>query len=257
MESTAPIGTDHPKPIDILLGDDAPPGLVDTIWGTLVNLTDYIIWSEYQAQNNGPHHEKFTVVPFSSSLLTLFSQNPLMHEIDIDGDDDPNTAIVENPDIRVGLTIGFDASPGVGWGVMGSPVPTQLWLEPTIEYRVEVINPSAQIWSVMETLEVSLMKPFAYGINPTSSGESYVWLIDSHFTIPPTDWALQLGFERFWFDVSGAGAEFLAAIATLLLSGGTGNIDDTANESGVTIAALSAPISIQICLLYTSDAADE
>ena len=98
----------------------------------------------------------------------------------------------------------------------------------------------------METLEVSLMKPFAYGINPTVSGESYVWLIDSHFPIPPTDWALQLGFERFWFDVSGAGAEFLAAIATLLLSGGTGNIDDTANESGVTIAALSAPISIQI-----------
>ena len=246
VEPSHPIGAEHPKPIDILLGDDAPPGLVDTIWGTLVNLTDYIIWSEYQAQNDGPNHEKFTVVPFSSSLLSLFSQDPLMHEIDIDGDDDPNTLTVENPDIRVGLTIGFDIAPGVGWGVIGSPIPTQLWLDPTIEYRVEVINPSAQIWSEMETLEVSLMKPFAYGINPTQSGESYVWLIDSHFTIPPTDWALQVGFERFWFDVSGAGAEFLAAIATLLLTNGLGNVDNTTSETGVTIAALSAPISIQI-----------
>ena len=244
VQPSAPTGVDHPKPIDILLGDDAPPGLVDTIWGTLVNLTDYIIWSEYQAQNNGPNHEKFTVVPFSSSLLSLFSQDPLMHEIDIDGDDDPNTLTVENPDIRVGLTIGFDASPGVGWGVMGSPLPTQLWLEPTIEYRVEVINPSAQIWSVMETLEVALMKPFAYGINPTASGESYVWLIDSHFTIPPTDWALQVGFERFWFDLSSAGTEVLSALALLAsgFSGAPGNSTDT----GITIAALSAPISIQI-----------
>ena len=56
VQPSAPMGVDHPKPIDILLGDDAPPGLVDTIWGTLVNLTDYIIWSEYQAQNNGPNH---------------------------------------------------------------------------------------------------------------------------------------------------------------------------------------------------------
>ncbi len=243
VESSNPEGVEHPAPIDILLGEDAPPGLVDTIWGTLVNLTDYIIWSEYQAQNDGPHHEKFTVVPFSASLLSLFSQDPLMHEIDIDGDDDPGTSTVENPDIRVGLTIGFDMTPGEGWGLLGSP-PTQLWLEPSIEYRVEVINPSDQIWNVMETLEVSLMKPFAYGINPTVSGESYVWLIDSHFTIPPTDWALQVGFERFWFDLSAAGSELITSL--LLLASGLSSGTPTGDDSGVTIAALSAPISIQI-----------
>ena len=244
VESTTPVAAEHPQPIDILLGADAPPGLVDTIWGTLVNLTDYVIWTEYQAQNNGPHHEKFTVVPFSSSLLSLFSQTPLMHEIDIDGDDDPSTTQVENPDVRVGITLGFDPSPGQGWGLIGSP-PTQLWIEPTIEFRVEVIDPSDQIWVNMESFEVSLMKPFAYGINPTESGESYVWLIDSHFTIAPTDWALQVGFERFWFDLTAAGTEVLAALA-LLATGFTSGVPGNSSDSGITIAALSAPISIQI-----------
>ena len=243
VEPSNPEGVDHPQPIDILLGEDAPPGLVDTIWGTLINVTDYVIWTEYQAQNDGPHHEKFTVVPFSSSLLSLFSQTPLMHDIDIDGDDDPSTNTVENPDIRVGLTIGFAPTAGEGWGLLGSP-PTQLWIEPTIEYRVEVINPSDQIWSVMETLEATLLKPFAYGINPTASGESYVWMIDSHFTVAPTDWALQVGFERFWFDLSAAGTEVISALVLLAsgFSSGTPNVDD----SGITIAALSTPISIQI-----------
>ena len=248
VESSNPQGVEHPQPIDILLGEDAPPGLVDTIWSTLINITDYVIWTEYQAVNDGPHHEQFTVVPFSASLLSLFSQDPLMHEIDIDGDDDPSTSEVENPDIRVGLTIGFDPVVGEGWGVItpqGSTVPTQLWLEPTVEFRVEVINENAQIWSVLESLEVSLMKPFAYGINPTVSGESYVWLIDSHFTIPPTDWALQVGFERFWFDLSAAGGELLAALV-LLASGITSGTPNISDDSGVTIAALSAPISIQI-----------
>ena len=60
VETSHPQGVEHPEPIDILLGEDAPPGLVDTIWGTLVNLTDYVIWSEYQAQNNGPHPVSYT-----------------------------------------------------------------------------------------------------------------------------------------------------------------------------------------------------
>ena len=242
VESSQPIGFDHPEIVDILFGQDAPPGFVDTIWGTLINITDYVIWTEYQALDNGPHHEKYTVVPFSSSLLSLFSQTPLMHEIDIDGDDDPGTVIVENPDVRVGITLGFDTTPGDGWGLIGT---TQLWIEPTIEYRVEVINPTDPIWANMESFEASLLKPFAYGINPTQSGESYIWMIDSHFTIAPTDWALQIGFERFWFDLSGAGAELISAL-TLLFAGLSNPVPGNPSDTGVTIAALSAPISIQI-----------
>ena len=245
VESSQPQEFQHPEPIDILLGADAPPGLVDTIWGTLINITDYVIWTEYQALDNGPHHEKFTVVPFSSSLFSLFSQNPLMHEIDIDGDDDPGTIQVENPDVRVGITLGFNPSPGQGWGLIGSP-PTQLWIEPTIEYRVEVIDSTDPIWAKMESFEATLLKPFAYGINPTQSGESYVWLIDSHFTIAPTDWALQLGFERFWFDLTAAGTELVTSLA-LLAAGLTNSLPGgNSTDTGVTIAALSAPVSIQI-----------
>ncbi|MBJ84645.1 MAG: hypothetical protein CMB52_03915 [Euryarchaeota archaeon] len=245
VESSYPTGFEHPEPIDILLGEDAPPGLVDTIWGTLVNITDYVIWTEYQAQDNGPHHEKFTVVPFSSSLFSLFSQTPLMHEIDIDGDDDPDTSQVENPDVRVGITLGFNPAAGQGWGLLGGTPPTQLWIEPTIEYRVEVINPTDPIWTNMESFEATLLKPFAYGINPTQSGESYVWLIDSHFTIPPTDWALQVGFERFWFDLTAAGSELLVALGALF-AGFANDLPDNSTDTGITIAALSAPISIQI-----------
>ena len=55
VEPSSPEGVEHPQPIDILLGDDAPPGLVDTIWGTLINLTDYVIWTEYQAPVSYTH----------------------------------------------------------------------------------------------------------------------------------------------------------------------------------------------------------
>ena len=244
VESSQPIEFEHPELIEILQSGNAPPGLVDTIWSTLINITDYVIWTDYQALDNGPRHQKYTVVPFSSSLLSLFSQTPLMHEIDIDGDDDPGTILVENPDVRVGITLGFDGSPGQGWGLTGSP-PTQLWIEPTIEYRVEVINPTDPIWASMETFQATLLKPFAYGINPTETGESYVWMIDSHFTIAPTDWALQVGFERFWFDLSGASSELISALA-LLFAGISNPIPGNPADTGVTIAALSAPISIQV-----------
>ena len=234
-EPSEPQAVDHPPPIDLLIGDDAPPGYVDTIWGTMINLTDYVIWVQYQAVNDGPSHERYTTITFSSSLLSLFSQEPLLHEIDVDGDGD------DYPDIRVGITITFDLSNG--WGVEGTP-PSQLWLEPTIEFRVEVIDPTAELWRDMETLEVSLMKSFAYGINPLQSGESYVWIIDSHFTIAPTDWALQVGFERFWFDLGDVGLSFIAAILSVL----DPVIPDQAgpDESAITIAALAAPYSIQI-----------
>lgn len=235
IEPSAPQEVIHPAPVEILIGEDTPPGWVDTIWGTMLNITDYAIWVQYQARNDGPSHERFTTVTFSSSLFSLFSQEPLMHEIDVDGDGD------DNPDIRVGITVAFDATQG--WGVTGSP-PTQLWLEPTIEFRVEVIDENAQMWQDMETLQVSLMKSFAYGVNPFESGESYVWIIDSHFTIPPTDWALQVGFERFWFDLGSAGLEFVAALLSLL---NPITPDPSApDETGITIASLAAPYSVQI-----------
>jgi hypothetical protein len=230
-QSTTPSQVIHPDPVELLVGDDNP-GRVDTFWATLVNLTDYTIWVQYQAQNNGPFHEEFTTVTFSASLFSLFSPTPLMHDIDVDGDG--------IADIQVGITIAFDLNNG--WGLAGQP-PTQLWLEPSIEYRVDVINPAAQMWQVMESLQVSLMKPFAYGINPFEPGESYVWIIDSFFTIPPTDWALQVGFERFWFDLGSSATSFVTAILELFNPFGSPSDPD---ESGITIAALAAPYSVQI-----------
>ncbi|MED5486075.1 MAG: hypothetical protein VYB40_00015 [Candidatus Thermoplasmatota archaeon] len=242
IESTAPEEPNHPKPVDILTSqnDVTQDVFVTSVFSTILELTEYVIWTDYRAINDGPTYQNHQKVDFSSNLLSLFSQDPLMHDIDIDGNG--------VDDIRVGITISFQPTPGNGWGLSGSP-PTQLWIEPTIEYRVEVIDINNPLWNQMESLEVSLIKAFAYGINLggilDEGGESYLWLIDSHFTIPPTDWALQVGFERFWFDISNAGTELISALVLLasgITSGGGVNADDT----GVTIAALSAPISIQI-----------
>ena len=250
VEPSVPQGIEHPNPIQILVGDENPPGLVDSIWGTLFNLTEYVIWSEYKT--NTDVTENYLVVDMSASVLSLFSQTPLLHQIDLNGFDSEDDGNLDGEcdincsnDIVVGLTIGFSPSPGEGWGVSGSPVPTQLWLEPSIEFRVETIDENDPMWDEMRSLEVSLMKSFAYGINPTESGESYVWLIDSQFTIPPSDWALQVGFERFWFDLSAAGTELLTALA-MLASGLGGTVGNSSDDTGVTIAALSTPISIQI-----------
>lgn len=230
---TSPENVVHPDPIQLLVGDENP-GQVYTFWETLLNLTDYTIWARYQALNNGPYHESFTTITLTSSLFSLFTQTPLLHAIDVDGDGDN--------DLNVGITISFDLAPGEGWGVQGS----QLWLEPTIEFRVDVIDPNDSMWPVMETLEVSLMKPFAYGIDLNEDGESYVWMIDSFFTIPPTDWALQVGFERFWFDVSGVSGSLFDTILQFLASLTSNLIPEPDEPSDVAIAALAAPYSVQI-----------
>ena len=36
VEPSTPQGAEHPQPVGILLGDEAPPGLVDTIWSCLL-----------------------------------------------------------------------------------------------------------------------------------------------------------------------------------------------------------------------------
>ena len=76
---------DHPDPFDIILDpENAPPGATDSILNTLINITDYVIWTHYEG-NDGTVVDKFEVVDFSASLTSLlFSPEPFEHEIDID-----------------------------------------------------------------------------------------------------------------------------------------------------------------------------
>ena len=90
MVTTTPPQPQHPGPYNLLLDpSSSSPGQVDNIWQTLINLTDYVIWTEY-IDLDGNTIQNFEVVTFSANLLSLFDINsePLLHEIDIDNDGD-------------------------------------------------------------------------------------------------------------------------------------------------------------------------
>lgn len=235
MLSTSPPEPIHPAPYDLLLnGSNRPPGFVENIWQTLFNLTDYVIWTQYEDQN-GDIIEKIEVVSFSASLLSLINTNTeaLLHSVDVDDDGDD--------DIQVGLKV--DVAFIGGWGVEGDT----LWIEPGIEFTVRDIGNSASDpdWNGMESLHVSLIKAFTYSdsgsILNLGEGETYVWVIDSRFTTPPNDFTFEVGIERFYFDLSEAAFGFGEALLALLTLG----IGDSPSESGISFAAISSPYSLR------------
>ncbi|MDE0953935.1 MAG: hypothetical protein OR994_04605, partial [Candidatus Poseidoniales archaeon] len=121
---TTPPEVIHPGPYDLLVNPEkSPPGAVDTVWETIFNLTDYLIWTKY-IDLDGNQVEKFEVVTFTATLFSFFDTetNSLLHAIDIDDDGDN--------DIQVGLEISFDL--GDEWGIEGDT----LWIKPTISFTV-------------------------------------------------------------------------------------------------------------------------
>ena len=143
----------HPRPYEILTDpEQAPPGEVRNIWSTILNITDYAVWVEYEDQN-GEKRQDIELVTFTDSLQSLIFNNgePFLHQMDVDDDG--------NDDIEVGLTLEFDFNGG--WGINGD----RLWIKPTIQFKVDVIEEEAPIdpaWDNLERLEVSLVKAFAY-----------------------------------------------------------------------------------------------
>ena len=81
----------HPSPYQIILDpSSAPPGATESILNTLINITDYVIWTQYET-TDGQVVDKFEVIDFSASSLSLFpplpgqpTPDPFLHEIDID-----------------------------------------------------------------------------------------------------------------------------------------------------------------------------
>ena len=230
---TLPPEVRHPRPYEILTDpEQAPPGEVRNIWSTILNITDYAVWVEYEDQN-GEKRQDIELVTFTDSLQSLIFNNgePFLHQMDVDDDG--------NDDIEVGLTLEFDFNGG--WGINGD----RLWIKPTIQFKVDVIEEEAPIdpaWDNLERLEVSLVKAFAYSDTlGLEQGESYVWIIDSSFTQPPREFTLNVGIERIFLDISDASSEFLTA-----LTFGIFNPNGDASESGISIASLSAPYVISI-----------
>jgi len=217
----------HPEPYELLTNESSrPPGEVRTIWTTLFNLTDYVIWTRY-IDNDGNVVEKFQTITFTTTLLSFLDleTEAFLHQVDIDDDGDD--------DIQVGLSVDLNDLELDG---------STLSAAAQLDYRITVLQSSLtdSDWDNLETLEVSLLKAFAYSEGILSEGESYVWVIDSKFTHTPYEFTLGVGLERFNFDISGVAGEFLSSITTLILGLGMGD------DSSVSIASIASPYQISI-----------
>ncbi len=234
VETTPSENQVHPTPYSMVLNpEEHPSEWANNIWGTLLTADNFVIWTHFKT-DTGEEYDNYEEVDFAESALfaggligLLTGNDPLLHQISIDDDN--------SEEIEVGFTI--DTSQSNGWGTEGNP-PTTLWVEPTVEFTVKALDTQATVWDHIEYLEVSLMKQFAYSINPLAEGESYVWIIDSRFTMMPEDFSLEVGLERFWFDISGATTSFFLALTGLV----TGPVDDT----GISIASVAAPYAIHV-----------
>jgi len=236
MVSTSPPAPEHPAPYDLLLTGGNNPGMVDNIWQTLFNITDYVIWTQY-VDVNGQITEQYVVVSFSASLLSLLNTDTeaLLHSIDVDGDGDD--------DVQVGLSVSVD--PFTGWGVEAGT--GTLWIEPGIEFTVRDIGNSASDpdWDNMESLHVSLIKAFSYSASGSllnlGDGESYVWVIDSRFTTPPNDFKFEVGIEKIFFEGDAIVDDFVSLVLGIFSNPLAPPID----ESGITFASIAAPYSLR------------
>ena len=225
----------HPGPYDLLINPEkSPPGAVDTVWQTIFNLTDYLIWTKY-IDMDGNEVEKFEVVTFTATLLSFLDPetNSFLHAIDVDDDGDN--------DIQVGLEIAFDL--GDELGIEGDT----LWIKPTISFTVIVLESSRDDsdWDELQSLQVSLLKAFAYSDGIFNGGESYVWVIDSKFTTQPDDFSIDIGIEKIFFDISDASSSLVASLISLI-AGGISIPGLGGDASNIVLGALSAPYAILI-----------
>lgn len=248
LRDTSPPSPDHPRPYELLLNEDTQPpnfpsNLLDTLFGLPPDLSDplaiginsYVLYVNYSARGNGPQYEAWDSGTFTGDLITLSGSTPFENSIDLDGDG--------NDDLLVGLTIMGLGQQGVGWDIEMSdglvPTPESLWIRPTFQWRVHMLNNtanSAAIWESMESMEVTLIKGFAYELSVGADGEGYAFVIDSSFTQPPYDFQLRVGLERMEFDITALGTNIITLIAQLF--------SPSFNESTLLLTEVSAPYSI-------------
>ena len=230
---TLPEEPNHPLPYRLILGIEDDAVSVDNVWQTLVNITDYVILTEY-TDLDGNVVRGTELVTFTANFLSLLNlqTDPLNHAVDIDNDGDN--------DIQVGLTVSLG-----NIGLENIDIETgTLWIQPSVSYTVDVLDSSQtdSVWEDMDSLQVSLIKSFAYS-SPDSvlalgDGESYIWVIDSKFSTMPQDFSLSVGIERVFFNASAVLQDLIQSLVNIFSSDFDG--------SGLTLIGITAPYSISI-----------
>ena len=244
--TTAP-PVNHPRPYQMLMDSSThpesfPDNLIDTLFELpddfndplAIGLNSYVLYLNYTSRT-GHQHEAWDYGSFTGDIIAFGDDfRPFENAIDIDGDTEP--------DVIVSLSLaGFLLEDqGDTWGIETSggllPVPEEIWLKPTFVWHVEVIDSGDALWHDMASMQVSLMKGFAY--NLLENGESYALVIDSRFTQPPHDFDLRVGLERVEISITGVFNTVLDLITSLFSTGLSGEI--------FTITEVMAPYLIEI-----------
>ncbi len=250
MRDTNPPPVDHPRPYEMLTNSSThPPGwpnnLLDTLFSPPEDFSDplafginsYALYVNYSARDNGPQYENWTYGTFTGELLTFTEFSPFMNRIDLDGDG--------GDDLEVGLTILGLGEFGQGWGIeLNGLLLEKIWIKPTFQWRVDVLNPDHAMWDDLAMMEVSLMKGFAYDLSLGAAGESYAMVLDSRFTQPPNDFEVRVGLDMIELGVTETVQLTVGELLNLATS--AIGIVDGVNESSLEILSVSAPYSIYI-----------
>ncbi|MCS5536631.1 MAG: hypothetical protein NZ770_00860, partial [Candidatus Poseidoniaceae archaeon] len=246
--TTAPAPT-HPRPYQMLLNPDTQPenfpdNLIDTLFELpddfsdplAIGINSYVLYLNYTSRFGGPQYEAWDYGSFTGDLLAFGEDfRPFETAIDIDGDG------VDDVVVSLSLLGFLLDEEGDTWGVEGTGVfpfiiPESIWLKPTFVWNVYMIDPGDDLWDSMATMQVTVMKGFAY--NLIDDGESYAMVIDSRFTQPPQDFNLRVGLERVDISVDGV----FNSIGDLILSLFNNGLDGET----FTITEVLAPYLIEI-----------
>jgi hypothetical protein len=245
MRDSSPMEVDHPRPYEFLMDQSTQPeGFPDNLFDTLfstealgngdilaIGINTYAVYVNFTSRDNGPSYEAWEQGTFTGELLVGTELILFENFIDIDGD--------QSNDLSVGLTINGIIEEDDGWGVETNggliPVIESLWIHPTFQWSVKVLDTTDPIWDSLQHLQVSLMKGLAFDITLDDS-ESYGIVIDTRFTQPPYDFTLGIGIERIEFDVTAQN------LIGLLFS----TLVNSLNSSDLALTSISAPFSVKI-----------
>ena len=242
MDTTPPLAI-HPMPYQLLTTlNDIPDDLPEDLWDTLnpIGLNQYVVFTNYTLKTG----ESIRAYDSASFTGDIFSGAPFENLVDINGD--------SNDDLRVSLSITFGDNFGFNDNDQNQ-IPDQIWIKPSISYHIESIDSSASVWDDFDRLEVSLLKGFAYTMDDDSitTGENYVWVIDSRFTQTPNDFTMGVGLEQVIFDIGNLSESVISALLGPLVSIITlldfvGGLENLFQDATLTVALIAAPYEISI-----------
>lgn len=206
----------HPLPYELLIDPgQRPDGLPDSIFSTLTSINDLIILVDYHG--GAVHHQAYANAGFFNlDLSDLAAFDPTSSRIDLDNDG--------NDDVRVSLGL------SIADGTFGFDLfDLSAWMKADVRLTIDLINQNDPIWANMDTLGVSVIKGLSY------ADQTYIWVIDNGFTLPPMNHALTVGLERIEFDI-----EPTAAIGNLLPG------QNPTDPSDYSLSGIRAPYEISI-----------